>query len=77
MTGYLQELRARAIKFGMSEIPAKMDSIVESVIYGHAIPAYAREELDLIWLEVEAEEEIWLEPPTEEELKLLHPNFDV
>jgi len=54
-----------------------MDSIVEAVIYGHALPAYAREELDLIWLEVEAEEEAWLEPPTEEELKLLHPNFDV
>ena len=33
MTGYLQELRARAIKFEMSEIPAKMDSI--AVSYTH------------------------------------------
>jgi hypothetical protein len=34
MIGYLQELRARAVKIEMTEIPAKMDSIVEAVIYG-------------------------------------------
>tara|TARA_R110000751_G_scaffold254090_1_gene353569 strand:- start:34 stop:267 length:234 start_codon:yes stop_codon:yes gene_type:complete len=77
MTGYLEELRVRAKQYGMTDVPERLDCIVEAVIYGSALAAYAREEIDLIWLEVEAEEEAYLEPPTEEELKLIHPFFDV
>jgi len=77
MTGYLEELRVRAIRYGMADVPERLDCIAEAVIYGFALPAFAREEIDLIWLEVEAEEEIYLEPPTVEELQLLHPFFDV
>jgi|FLMP01.1.fsa_nt_emb hypothetical protein len=77
MTGYLEELRVRAKQYGMTDVAERLDCIVEAVIYGFALPAYAREEIDLIWMEVENEGEIWLEPPTEEELKLIHPFFDV
>jgi hypothetical protein len=76
MTGYLEELRARALTYGMTDVPERLDSIVEAVIYGFALPVYAREEIDLIWEEIEHEQEIWSEPPTEEELQLRHPFFD-
>jgi hypothetical protein len=76
MTGYLEELRVRAKQYGMTDVAERLDCIVEAVIYGFALPAYAREEIDLIWMEVENEQEIWSEPPTEEELQLRHPFFD-
>ena len=77
MIGYLEELRTKATKYSMPDVAERLDSIVEAVIYGSALAAYAREEIDLIWLEVEAEEEAYLEPPTVEELQLRHPFFDV
>jgi hypothetical protein len=53
MTGYLEELRAKALTYGMTDVPERLDSIVEAVIYGFALPVYAREEIDLIWEEIE------------------------
>ena len=77
MTGYLEELRINASKYGMDDVAERLDSIAEAVIYGSALAAYAKEEIDIIWLEVEAAKELFMEPPTEEELKLHHPSFDV
>ena len=51
MTGYLEELRVRAKQYGMTDVPERLDCIVEAVIYGFALPAYAREEIDLIWID--------------------------
>ena len=77
MSNFLNDLRNKAIDLKMEHIPIQMDSIFEAVLYGSAIPAYAVEEIDLIWSEVEAEQEALAEPPTDEELKLHHPTFSV
>ena len=50
---------------------------MEAVLYGSALPAYAVEEIDILWSEVTAEEEALLKPPTEEQLSLHHPSFNV
>ena len=77
MSNFLNDLRNKAIDLKMQHIPIQMDSIFEAVLYGSALPAYAVEEIDLIWSEVEAEQEALAEPPTDEELKLHHPTFSV
>jgi hypothetical protein len=77
MSTFLTELRDRSVNCGLSEVPAKMDSIMEAVLYGSALPAYAVEEIDILWSEVTAEEEALLKPPTEEQLSLHHPSFNV
>ena len=77
MSNFLNDLRSKAIDLKMDHIPVQMDSIFEAVLYGSALPAYAVEEIDLIWSEVEAEQEALAEPPTDEELKLHHPTFSV
>ncbi len=75
--GFLNDLRSKAIGLKMNHVPAKMDCIMEAVLYGSALPAYAVEEIDLLWSEVTAEEEALLKPPTEEQLSLHHPSFNV
>jgi hypothetical protein len=75
--GFLNDLRSKAIELKMHHVPVQMDSIFEAVLYGSALPAYAVEEIDLIWSEVEAEQEALAEPPTDEELRLHHPTFSV
>jgi hypothetical protein len=75
--GFLNDLRNKAIELKMYHVPVQMDSIFEAVLYGSALPAYAVEEIDLIWSEVEAEQEALTEPPTDEELRLHHPTFSV
>jgi len=77
MSNFLNDLRNKAIDLKMEHIPVQMDSIFEAVLYGSALPAYAVEEIDLIWSEVEAEQEALAEPPTDKELKLHHPTFSV
>ena len=77
MSNFLNDLRNKAIDLKMEHIPIQMDSIFEAVLYGSALPAYAVEEIDLIWSEVEAEKEALAEPPTDEKLKLHHPTFSV
>ena len=75
--GFLRELRSKDIELKMQHVTVQMDSIFEAVLYGSALPAYAVEEIDLIWSEVEAEQEALAEPPTDEELRLHHPTFSV
>ena len=75
--GFLNDLRSKAIDLKMHHIPVQMDSIFEAVLYGSALPAYAVEEIDIIWSEVEADTETVAEPPTNEELRLHHPTFSV
>ncbi len=77
MSNFLNDLRSKAIDLKMDHIPVQMDSIFEAVLYGSALPAYAVEEIDLIWSEVEAEQEALAEPPTDAELRLHHPTFSV
>jgi hypothetical protein len=77
MSTFLTELRDRSVNCGLSDVPAKMDCIMEAVLYGSALPAYAVEEIDILWSEVTAEEEALLKPPTEEQLSLHHPSFNV
>ena len=77
MSTFLTELRDRSVNCGLHDVPAKMDCIMEAVLYGSALPAYAVEEIDLLWSEVTAEEEELLKPPTEEQLSLHHPSFNV
>jgi hypothetical protein len=77
MSTFLTELRDRSVNCGLSDVPAKMDCIMEAVLYGSALPAYAVEEIDILWSEVTAEEKALLKPPTEEQLSLHHPSFNV
>jgi len=77
MTGYLEELRVNAIKYGLTDVTERLDSIAEAVIYGSALAVYGRKEIDMIWLEIEEAKDLFMEPPTEEELRLHHPSFDV
>jgi len=73
MSILLNEPRQKAIHVGLIEIPEQIDNILESVLYGSALPAHAICELDSIWEEVELALELALEPLTEHELKLHHP----
>ena len=70
---YLSELRKRAQDCGIDDVSDRLDSILESVIYSSALPAYARHEIDNIWEEVEGEEERFNTPPDHSELLAHHP----
>ena len=77
MSTFLTELRDRSVNCGLSDVPAKMDSIMEAVLYGSALPAYAVEEIDILWSEVTAKKKHYLNHLTEEQLSLHHPSFNV
>mgnify|MGYP000243773246 FL=1 len=70
---YLSELRKRAQDCGIDDVSDRLDSILESVIYSSALPAYAKHEIDNIWEEVEGEEERFNTPPDHSELLAHHP----
>lgn len=76
-TGFIAELFDKCEQHNLKDIEAKLRNILESVLYHDARPDHAREQLDDIWLEIDAEIELLSVPPDEEQLSLLNPSFDV
>tara|TARA_R110002050_G_scaffold74965_3_gene160744 strand:+ start:378 stop:617 length:240 start_codon:yes stop_codon:yes gene_type:complete len=76
-TGFIAELIRKCDHNGLPEHKQTLFNIIESVLYLDAKQADAREQLDQLWSDLEAEIELLSEPPDEEQLGLLNPKFDV
>ena len=76
-TGFIAELIRKCDQNQLTDYKQTMFNIIESVLYLDAKQADAREQLDQLWSDLEAELELLNEPPDEEQLGLLYPTFDV
>jgi hypothetical protein len=76
-TGFIAELIRKCDHNQLPDHKQTLFNIIESVLYLDAKRADAREQLDQLWSDIEAEIELLSEPLDEEQLGLLNPTFDV
>lgn len=73
----IKELLSKCIQHGLAEQQDTLINIMESVLYHDASPAFAREQLDELWADIDVEIELLSVPPDAEEISLLNPTFNV
>lgn len=73
----IKELLTKCLQHNLTEQQKTLLNIMDSVLYHDASPAFAREQLDELWVEIDAEIELLSVPPDAEEIGLLNPTFDV
>lgn len=73
----INELLSKCLQHDLTEQQETLINIMDSVLYHDASPAFAREQLDELWVEIDAEIELLSIPPDAEEISLLNPTFDV
>lgn len=73
----IKELLSKCHQHDLAEQQETLINIMESVLYHDASPAFAREQLDELWAEIDSEIELLSIPPDAEEIGLLNPTFDV
>jgi len=73
----IKELLSKCIQHDLAEQQDNLINIMDSVLYHDASPAFAREQLDELWVEIDSEIELLSVPPDAEEISLLNPTFDV
>ena len=67
----------RLEQHGLCALKTRLINVLQSAVYEGALN-YARQEIIVLWDEMEQEIAKALEPPTEEQLKLEHPEmFDI
>ena len=76
-TGFIAELIRKCDHNQLPDHKQTLFNIIESVLYLDAKRVDAREQLDQLWSDIEAEIELLSEPLDEEQLGLLNPTFDV
>jgi hypothetical protein len=76
-TGFIAELIRKCDHNQLPDHKQTLFNIIESVLYLDAKRADAREQLDQLWSDIEAEIELLSEPLDEEQLGLLNTTFDV
>ncbi len=76
-TGFIAELIRKCDHNQLPDHKQTLFNIIESVLYLDAKRTDAREQLDQLWSDIEAEIELLSEPLDEEQLGLLNPTFDV
>jgi hypothetical protein len=64
----------RIEQHGLCDIKSRLINVLQSAVYEGA-QNYAREEIIILWDEMESEIERISEPPTEEQLMLEHPEM--
>jgi hypothetical protein len=64
----------RIEQHGLCDIKSRLINVLQSAVYEGA-QNYAREEIIILWDEMEREIERISEPPTEEQLMLEHPEM--
>lgn len=64
----------RIEQHGLCDIKSRLINVLQSAVYEGA-QNYAREEIIVLWDEMEREIERISEPPTEEQLMLEHPEM--
>lgn len=73
----INELLGKCRQHDLAEQRETLINIMDSVLYHDASPAFAREQLDELWVEIDSEIELLSVPPDAEEISLLNPTFDV
>jgi len=73
----IKELLSKCIQHDLAEQQDTLINIMDSVLYHDASPAFAREQLDELWVEIDSEIELLSVPPDAEEISLLNPTFNV
>lgn len=73
----INELLSKCLQHDLTEQQETLINIMDSVLYHDASPAFAREQLDELWVEIDAEIELLSIPPDAEEISLLNPTFNV
>lgn len=73
----INELLSKCLQHDLTEQRETLINIMDSVLYHDASPAFAREQLDELWVEIDAEIELLSIPPDAEEISLLNPTFNV
>jgi len=73
----IKELLSKCIQHDLAEQQDTLINIMDSVLYHDASPAFAREQLDELWADIDVEIELLSVPPDAEEISLLNPTFDV
>ena len=76
-TGFIAELIRKCDHNQLPDYKQTLFNILESMLYMDAKHIDAREQLDQLWVDLEAEIELLSEPPDEKQLGLLNPTFDV
>ena len=64
----------RMEQHGLCDLKTRLINVLQSAVYEGALN-YAREEIIILWDEMEQEIAKALEPPTEEQLSLEHPEM--
>ena len=64
----------RMEQHGLCDLKTRLINVLQSAVYEGALN-YAREEIIILWDEVEKEISKAIEPPTEEQLMLEHPEM--
>ena len=73
----IKELLSKCLQHDPAEQQDTLINIMDSVLYHDASPAFAREQIDELWAEIDVEIELLSIPPDAEEISLLNPTFDV
>jgi hypothetical protein len=73
----IKELLSKCIQHDLAEQQDTLINIMDSVLYHDASPAFAREQLDELWADIDVEIELLSVPPDAEEISLLNPTFNV
>ena len=64
----------RMEQHGLCDLKTRLINVLQSAVYEGALN-YAREEIIILWDEMEQEISKAIEPPTEEQLMLEHPEM--